>query len=173
MRWIGGFAGRPPRRGANPWFLICFGRLRIWCFGQEEPGTRRVSFGCGFWLKAPSRGAAGERGAAGLVGARLSSVSRGQRDGDSGQSVSEVSGSARRSSAGNGGKRVPLGAGGLLETKLEWTGRVVSWSTGVYLRRAGRHCDAVRTTPVPPPCRRYCAGTYRRWLDTRCSGTSV
>lgn len=72
---------------------------------------------------------------------------RGQSDGDSGQSVSEVSGSARRSSAGNGGKRVPLGAGGLLESKLEWMAG--SSSTGVYLRRAGRHCDPARTAHVP------------------------
>lgn len=87
-----------------------------------------------------------------------------------------MSGSARRSSAGNGGKRVPLGAGGPLETKLEWTGRVVSWSTGVYLRHAGRQCDAARTAPVPPPCRRYWSGTYRRWRapgGEACSGTSV
>lgn len=119
-------------------------------FRAGRAGDEARAVGCGLveGLKAPSRGAAGERGAAGLVGAKLSSVSRGQRDGDSGQSVSEVSGSARRSSAGNGGKRVPHGAGGLLETKLEWTGRVVSWSTGVYLRRAGRHCDAARTAPV-------------------------
>lgn len=39
---------------------------------------------------------------------------------------------------------------GLLETKLEWMGRVMSCSTGSYLRRAGRHCDPARTAHVPP-----------------------
>lgn len=47
---------------------------------------------------------------------------------------------------------------GLLECQLEWMAG--SSSTGVYLRRAGRHCDPTRTAHVPRPYRRYCAGTY-------------
>lgn len=81
---------------------------------------------------------------------------RGQSDGDSGQSVSEVSGSARRSSAGNGGKRVPLGAGSA-GVPAGVDGRVVEYGRVLATRGAALrpYPYSTRTAPLPALLCRY------------------
>lgn len=103
----------------------------------------------------------------GVSGRSCRQSSRGQRDGDSGQSVSEVSGSARRSSAGNGGKRVPLGAGGSAgdQAGVDGQGRVVEYGRVLATRGAAVRRSAYSNGTAP--CRRYWPGTYRRQVLRR------